>query len=256
MQRVLATRNRENNCDVGYIGCGDVKTIECKLLELFQKLIDEFGDGLYIQKLWYTLSFEDHKDRKKLSHVRDDAFNEMCQADEDFDYHNTPPNSDGEEEEEDILRFKPGSGHLQLREVFDKIEDFKDALVEYALKGGWNIKTNKWGKIKSGAVCRQVPMERYGKWMVKTYEDEHKCEKDGYSKILKSGVILKVFMDEIRNYVDLKPRYMQEQVEQRFNLMTTIDKCKNAKRKALATINREHEEQFSRLKDHRLAILE
>lgn len=184
--------------------------------------------------------------------------------DEDFDYHNTPPNTDGEEEE-DMLRFKPGSGRLQLRQVFDTTEDFKDALVEYALKGGWNIKTNKWGIIKSGAVCGSKDMcpwriycsyeERYGKWMVKTYEDDHKCQKYGYSKILKSGVIMKLFMDEIRNDIDLKPKYIQEQIEQKFNLITTIDQCKDAKLKAKIIINREHEEQFSRLKDYRLAIL-
>ena len=73
--------------------------------------------------------------------------------DEDFDYHNTPPNSDGEEEEENFVRSRRGSGILQLRQVFDTIEEFKDALVDYALKEGWNIKLNKWGKIKSSAVC-------------------------------------------------------------------------------------------------------
>ncbi|KAJ4876155.1 hypothetical protein Rs2_41173 [Raphanus sativus] len=67
--------------DVGYIG-GDVKTIECKPTELFTLLSYEFGEGLYINKLWYTLPFEDHKDRKKLSYVRDDAFKEMCEAGE------------------------------------------------------------------------------------------------------------------------------------------------------------------------------
>lgn len=48
--------------DVGYIG-GDLKTIECKPEELFTFLSDEFWEGLYIQKLWYMLPFEDHKDR-------------------------------------------------------------------------------------------------------------------------------------------------------------------------------------------------
>ena len=225
---------KKRSGDVGYIG-RDIKTIECKPEELFTSLLDEFGEGLYVQKLQYTLPFENHNDRKKLSHVRDDDFRTMCEAgewkgvvnlflvnsvdhpeeeqvqelreeqirvernvdgfvDEDFDYHNMPPNFDGDEQEA-ILRFKPGSGHLELRQVFDTVEDFKDALVEYALKGGWYIKVNKWGKIKSGAVCGtkdKCPWriyrsyeERYGKWMVMTYEDEHKCQKDGYSKILK-----------------------------------------------------------------------
>lgn len=46
-----------------------------------------------------------------------------------------PPNSDGEEEEEEsFVRFRRGSGQLQLRQMFDTIDEFKDALVDYAIK--------------------------------------------------------------------------------------------------------------------------
>ncbi|XP_023637234.1 uncharacterized protein LOC17881223 isoform X2 [Capsella rubella] len=40
--------------------------------------------------------------------------------DEDFDYHNTPPNSDDEGDEESFVRCKPGSGELKMHQVFDK----------------------------------------------------------------------------------------------------------------------------------------
>ncbi|KAH0896634.1 hypothetical protein HID58_046202 [Brassica napus] len=70
---------KKRSGDVGYIG-RDVKTIECKPEELFISLLDEFGEGLYVQRLWYTLPFENHKDRKKLSYVRDDDFRMMCKA--------------------------------------------------------------------------------------------------------------------------------------------------------------------------------
>lgn len=43
---------------------------------------------------------------------------------EDFDYHNTHPNYDSEEDEE-MLRFKQGSSHLDLGKLFDKIKYFK-----------------------------------------------------------------------------------------------------------------------------------
>lgn len=75
--------------------------------------------------------------------------------DEDFDHHNTPPNSD-DDDNESFVRFRPGSGELELRQVFDTMEEFKEAVLEYALKGGWNIKLKKWGGggyIKSSAVC-------------------------------------------------------------------------------------------------------
>lgn len=186
---------------------------------------------------------------------------------EDFDYHNTPPNSDGEEEDdESFVRFRRGSGHLELRQVFDTVEEFKDALVEYVLKEGWNIKLNKWEKLKSSAVCATEEgcpwriycsyEERLGKWMVKTYFEEHSCQKDGYSRILKAHVITKLFLDDIRTDPDMKPKAIQRQIEQRFNLIATIDKCKKAKTKATDIIKRDNEEQFSRLKDYRLAILE
>ena len=92
--------------------------------------------------------------------------------------------------------------------------------------------------------------------MVKTYSDEHSCEKDGYCKLLKSPVITKLFLDDIRTDPDMKPRAILDQIEQKFNLMTTIDKCKKSKAQALALIKKEHEEQFSRLKDYRIALLQ
>uniref|UniRef100_A0A0D3E584 SWIM-type domain-containing protein n=1 Tax=Brassica oleracea var. oleracea TaxID=109376 RepID=A0A0D3E584_BRAOL len=185
--------------------------------------------------------------------------------DENFDHHNTPPNSD-DEDNESFVRFRPGSGELELRQVFDTIEEFKEAVLEYALKGGWNIKLNKWGDIKSSAVCgtkEDCPWriycsyeERIGKWMVKTFSDKHRCQKDGYCKLLKSAVICKLFLNDIRTDPELKPRFIQDQIEQRYNLIATIDKCKKGKAKAIDIINHDHEEQFSRLKDYRLALLE
>ena len=292
--------------DVGYIG-GEVRTINCKPEELFNALAEEFGERLNVQRVWYKLPNEEHKDRKIMSNG-DPMFLNMCEAgkwrgminiflvnttehceveeqvmpseeeiriennvasfvdeDENFDHHNTPPNSD-DEDNESFVRFRPGSGELELRQVFDTIEEFKEAVLEYALKGGWNIKLNKWGDIKSSAVCgtkKDCPWriycsyeERIGKWMVKTFSDKHRCQKDGYCKLLKSAVICKLFLNDIRTDPELKPRFIQDQIEQRYKLIATIDKCKKGKAKAIDIINHDHEEQFSRLKDYRLALLE
>ncbi|KAL0664015.1 hypothetical protein Bca4012_100852 [Brassica carinata] len=292
--------------DVGYIG-GEVRTINCKPEELFNALAEEFGERLNVQRVWYKLPNEEHKDRKIMSNG-DPMFLNMCEAgkwrgminiflvnttehceveeqvmpseeeiriennvasfvdeDENFDHHNTPPNSD-DEDNESFVRFRPGSGELELRQVFDTIEEFKEAVLEYALKGGWNIKLNKWGDIKTSAVCgtkEDCPWriycsyeERLGKWMVKTFSDKHRCQKDGYCKFLKSAVICKLFLNDIRTDPELKPRFIQDQIEQRYKFIATIDKCKKGKAKAIDIINHDHEEQFSRLKDYRLALLE
>ncbi|XP_019082513.1 PREDICTED: uncharacterized protein LOC104704215 [Camelina sativa] len=186
--------------------------------------------------------------------------------DEDFDYHNTPPNSDGEEEEEHLVRYKRGSGQLEIEQVFDSLEEFREALVAYALKEGCNIKISRWGKDKSAAVCgTKEPCPWYiycsyeecvGKWKVKTFEDQHSCTNDNYCKILKAPVICKMFLDDIRTDPDYGPKRMQQEIEKNYNLIVSIDKCKNAKKKAVEIIDREHKEQFSRLKDYRLALLQ
>ncbi|XP_010463179.1 PREDICTED: uncharacterized protein LOC104743834 [Camelina sativa] len=143
--------------------------------------------------------------------------------DEDFDYHNTPPNSDGEEEEEHLVRYKRGSGQLEIEQVFDSLEEFREALVAYALKEGCNIKISRWGKDKSAAVCgTKEPCPWYiycsyeecvGKWKVKTFEDQHSCTNDNYCKILKAPMICKMFLDDIRTDPDYGPKWMQQEIE-------------------------------------------
>lgn len=205
--------------------------------------------------------------------------NELCEEDvrvernaaafgdeeESFDHHNTPPNSDGEEEEVvSYVRCKKGSGELKLRQVFDTLSEFKEAVVDYVLKEGWNIKMSKTGKEKNSAICvadgcswriycsYEKPAS---KWMVKTFQDEHSCTADGYSKIIKEGVIAKMFMDDIRSDPDFRPKTMQTQIQQRYNLIVTYEQCRNAKRTALDLIKAEHDIQFARFKNYKTELL-
>ncbi|KAH0847856.1 hypothetical protein HID58_091648 [Brassica napus] len=59
---------------------GDVRTINCKPEELFNALAEEFGEGLNVQRVWYKLPNEEHKDRKIMSDG-DPMFLNMCEAD-------------------------------------------------------------------------------------------------------------------------------------------------------------------------------
>ncbi|CAL9248115.1 unnamed protein product [Arabidopsis halleri] len=52
----------------------------------------------------------------------------------------------------------------------------------------------------------------YGKWLVKTLEDEHTCTKDSRRKMLKAPVICKLFLDDIRTDPDFRPKRIQEEI--------------------------------------------
>ena len=73
---------------------------------------------------------------------------------------------------------------------------------------------------------------------------------------MKDGVIAKLLLDDIRKYSTTKPKAIQETIEDRYNLVVTNDQCRKVKAKALSAIEDEHEEQFARLKDYRLELIE
>ncbi|XP_010497231.1 PREDICTED: uncharacterized protein LOC104774293, partial [Camelina sativa] len=177
----------------------------------------------------------------------------------------TPHNSDCEEEGRQYLRCQKGSGNIRLGQVFDNISQFKEAVVDYALKEGCNVKFTRWGPDKSEVKCSlggdckfriycsyEAPI---GAYMVKRCEDEHSCIKDGFSKVVKDGIIAKLLLNDIRKDPTYKPKTMQDTLEERYNLIVTPDQCRKAKRKALSMIQDEHDEQFSRIKDYRLELL-
>ncbi|CAE5993308.1 unnamed protein product [Arabidopsis arenosa] len=156
---------------------------------------------------------------------------EVADEDEVCDSEGTPPNSDSEDCERRYVRYESGSGEIKLGQVFDSIPHFKEAVVENSLKEKVNVKYTRWGSEKSEVKCTLGGdckfriycsiQKKIGKYMVMTCNDVHSCIPNGYSKVLKDGVI-----------------------------------AKKAKAKALSVIEAEHEEQFARLKDYRLELIE
>ncbi|CAA7035060.1 unnamed protein product [Microthlaspi erraticum] len=126
-------------------------------------------------------------------------------------YQRTPPTSDSEGGEIPRCpydRWRRGSGELKISLVFESMKEFREAVIEYALKAGWNIQFSRWGKLKCSAVCgikkcewriycsyeRPVSM-----WMIKTFQDQHTCLPDGRCRILSQQVICDMFINELRN---------------------------------------------------------
>ncbi|XP_010463024.1 PREDICTED: uncharacterized protein LOC104743671 [Camelina sativa] len=92
--------------------------------------------------------------------------------------------------------------------------------------------------------------------MVKTCNDVHACTKDGFSKVIKSGVLAQLFLNDIRKDPTFKAKAMQDAIEERYTIVATYDQCRTARAKALKMIQEEYDEQFARLHDYMEHLLE
>ncbi|CAA7058664.1 unnamed protein product [Microthlaspi erraticum] len=185
------------------------------------------------------------------------------EEEENDDYQRTPTTSDNEGRKIQRCpydRWVRGSGELKIKQVFESVKEFREAVIEYALKGGWNIRFNRWGAVKSEALCgiEKCSWRVYcsyedsiAMWMIKTFQENHTCFKDGRCKILSQQVICDMFIHELRNDPLLKPVIMQQRIHDRYDVAPSHNQCRKAKKKALELIEEEFKEQYSRMKDYR-----
>ncbi|XP_048623651.1 uncharacterized protein LOC106435841 [Brassica napus] len=156
-------------------------------------------------------------------------------------------------------------GEIRLEQTFDAITEFKEAIVDYVLKTRRNVKFTRWGSEKSEVRCtigEGCPFRIYCSYekpiklfMAKFCNDEHSCDKDGFTKVVKDGVIAKLFLNDFRRNPDLMPQAMQQTLEDRYDLVVTHNQCRKAKGKALKMIQDEDDEQFARFRDYETELL-
>lgn len=127
------------------------------------------------------------------------------------------------------------------------------------------MKFTRWGSEKSEVRCtigEGCPFRIYCSYekpiklfMAKFCNDEHSCDKDGFTKVVKDGVIAKLFLNDFRRNPDLMPQAMQQTLEDRYDLVVTHNQCRKAKGKALKMIQDEDDEQFARFRDYETELL-
>ncbi|XP_048621485.1 uncharacterized protein LOC125591379 [Brassica napus] len=154
-----------------------------------------------------------------------------------------------------------GDGDLYEGQVFISGIAFKEAVVDYALKSGRNIKQNRYDKTKLEFVCSgkgcswRIYCSSSGKspnkWQVKILKEAHSCVPTGTCELLKVPVIARLFVDKIREEPEyFMPMKIEELVMEKWKLTVTRPQCQHARNKALRWIEREYDEQFSRLRDY------
>ncbi|XP_033132814.1 uncharacterized protein LOC117127247 isoform X3 [Brassica rapa] len=213
----------------------------------------------------------------------DKAKNDDCEVDEDEgdddawddDKIPDPVSSDDENEEE----MRPAQAYredtdpeelLQLGKTFSDAEDFKHACLRYTLKTRYNIKYYRSSSLKMGAKCAaemrddEAPCpwmvycsydRRKQKLMVKTYVNDHKCERTGYSKILKRSAIASLFAERLRLNPKLTAKEIQAEILREYKMEVLENSCIKAKTKVMKERRKTHEEHFDKIWDYQAEIL-
>ncbi|XP_024010379.1 uncharacterized protein LOC112085398 [Eutrema salsugineum] len=178
--------------------------------------------------------------------------------------HNVYPDLDEEEAAQRKARrrdhIRRGNGSLYLGQVFISGIAFKEGVLDYALKTGYNISQKRYDKTKLMFKCLgenctwRIYCSRKGgssMWQVTVFESKHCCVPNGICTMIKVPVIARLFVDKIREEPEyFMPMKIEELVMEKWKISVSRPQCQHARNKALAWIEREYEEQFARLRDY------
>ncbi|XP_024014025.1 uncharacterized protein LOC112088102 [Eutrema salsugineum] len=194
----------------------------------------------------------------------EEALSQFC--DEPPVMHNVYPDTEDDEEQQSARRrnnIRRGDGNLYLDKVFISGIAFKEAVLDYALKTGRNIKQTRWDKTKLRFCCNGkgcswrvfCSLGSKNKWKISIFQAKHTCAPNGTCTMLKVPQIARLFIDKIREEPTyFMPMKIEEMIMQKWGISVTRAQCQHARNKALRWIDREYAEQFSRLRDYKTEI--
>ncbi|XP_023644226.1 uncharacterized protein LOC111832118 [Capsella rubella] len=179
--------------------------------------------------------------------------------------HDTIPESDSDEEEEDVPgmrcrnEIRRGDGNLYKNQIFYNKIAFKEAVLDYSLRTSRNIRQYRYDKTKLGYRCNAEGckwriycsvVSNSDKWEVKRFIDNHSCSVNGECELMKVPVIARLFLHKIREEPDyFMPMKIEELIIKKWKISVSRPQCQSARLKALKWIDKEYEEQFARIRD-------
>ncbi|XP_010551631.1 PREDICTED: uncharacterized protein LOC104822181 [Tarenaya hassleriana] len=179
----------------------------------------------------------------------------------------TPDCSDEERERGEKPRKKPmafpSDELLFLGKTFNSRDDFKKALLDYALKKNFNVKLSRWEREKLNAICctEGCPWRVYcsveapiSKWMIKIYKDDHNHDPGTHVNILTMRKIAILYADRFRREPDWKAEKMQIAIQEEYGLIVPLSKCFKARRVALKMVMEDPSVQIAKLWEYELEL--
>ncbi|KAG7572918.1 hypothetical protein ISN44_As09g012580 [Arabidopsis suecica] len=191
--------------------------------------------------------------------------------------HDVYPESDDEENADGSGRFdthiRRGDGFLYHKQSFFSGVAFKEAVVDYALRTGCNIKQYRYDSDKIGFICVGCDGKKGGAkcewkvyaailksdnmWKIRKFVDTHSCIPNGECEMFKVPHIARLFVDKIRDSPEFyMPAKIEEIIMENWKISVTRNQCQSARKKALQWIEKEYDDQFARLRDYAAEIVE
>ncbi|KAG7582076.1 Zinc finger SWIM-type [Arabidopsis suecica] len=198
-------------------------------------------------------------------------------TDEPHIRHDEYPESDAEENGDGPERFhthiRRGDGHLYPKQTFFSGVAFKEAVVDYALRTGCNLKQYRYDNDKIGFKCVGNDGKEEGvrcewqvyaailpkdqMWKIRKFIDKHSCIPNGECEMFKVPHIARLFVDKIRDNPELYlPAKIEELIKEQWKISVTRNQCQAARKKARQWIEKEYDDQFARLRDYAAEILD
>uniref|UniRef100_A0A2N9EMB4 SWIM-type domain-containing protein n=1 Tax=Fagus sylvatica TaxID=28930 RepID=A0A2N9EMB4_FAGSY len=146
---------------------------------------------------------------------------------------------------------------------FNSLQEFKNAVTDYAVHGGHGIRFEKNDKVRVRAVCKKgckwvayaVKMAGEMTCQLRTFVNEHTCSRSYLNSRATSKWLGKKLTNRISEQPDMPCSTIQEKVHKKFVVNISRSKAYRAKKIALEKIEGSHKEQYSRIRDYCTELL-
>ena len=143
-----------------------------------------------------------------------------------------------------FLVFKPvaKAEHIRFEKdmLFTTPKQFKEAVTDYVVHGGWGIRFVKNDLQRVRAVCQEnckfvaylAKLPREKSYQLRTLNLEHTCTRSYKNPRCISSYIGRKFMKRVRRQPNMKLKDIQDAVHEKFTLNITPGKASRAREKA------------------------
>ena len=158
--------------------------------------------------------------------------------------------------------FRPVAKAENLRFEKDMLflspRQFKDAITDYAVHGGWGIKFVKNDLVRVRAQCQpgcnfvaylaKVPREK--SYRLKTLNLTHTCSRSYKNPRCTASYIGKKLLKKVRRQPDIRLKDIQDAVHEKYVVDISAGKASRAREKAQEAVDGAHTAQFNQLWDY------